>query len=161
MHTHSITMRSTMPPVSRVTISVIVHATENLERILSAIQNLAPQTELPRMDRLSATGHYGNEIQTARFQILRRLRAQDFLSTLWSRLSAFDRSAVLDQLSSNLDDSGKLHLRIDKQEAVNGRLRLGQSESIKIEISFDVTRATKARLADLISEKLNSLARPG
>jgi RNA binding exosome subunit len=147
-----------IPKIAKVTVSAIVHATEDPDKIMSAMQGIDSQTE-GRMERRKASGHYGNEIQTVRLNISNKSRAESFFDHFWKRLSLLDRTEMIDNLDDYLDESGHLHVRIDKQEAVNRKMVLGQTEPIRIEISFDlqgipsksVTAVIRKRLGDLVS----------
>ncbi len=111
------------------------------------------------MERRKASGHHGNEIQTVSLNISSRSRAESFLDHFWKRLSLVDQAEMIDNLDGYLDESGHLHIRIDKQEAVNGKIVLGQTEPIRIEVSFDlqgissnsVTVPIRKRLEELVS----------
>jgi RNA binding exosome subunit len=146
-----------IPKIAKVTVSAIVHATEDPDKIVSAMQGIDPQTDA-RLERRKASGHYGNEIQTARLTISNRSRTEDFLVRFWGRLALVDRREIIDNLQSYLDESGPLHIRIDKQEAVNGKIVLGQAEPIRIEISFDLQGIPNKTTATLIRKSLEELA---
>ena len=143
--------------VSRVDVSVIVHATENPDRIISALHTLAPGTDLGKMTRNSATGHYGNPIQILQFRLSHQSRPEQFLAHFWPKMSDLERKTILDQLGSNIDDSGGLHLRIDKQEAVNGRVRVNETEPVRIVVVFDLRGIRVDRALPLMIQKLNSI----
>jgi len=64
---------------------------------------------------------------------------------------------MIDNLRGYLDESGRLHIRIDKQEAVNGNIILGQTEPIRIEISFDLQGIPNKNTTNLIAKKLEEL----
>ncbi len=146
-----------IPKIAKVTVSAIVHATEDPDKIISAMHGIGSEAE-GRLERRRASGHYGNEIQTLRLLILNRSRTENFLNNLWGRLSLIDRTEMIDNLSGYLDESGRLHIRIDKQEAVNGAIVLRQTEPIRIEISFDLQGIPHKSLTTLIAKRLEQLA---
>ena len=145
------------PKIARVTVSAIIHATEDQGKVISAMHGLGPEAEA-RPERRRATGYYGNEIQTVRLLISNRSRAESFLMHFWRRLSLIDQIDMINNLSRYLDETGRLHIRIDKQEAVNGNVVFGQTEPIRIETSFDLRGIPNTNVTDLIAMKLDELA---
>lgn len=119
-----------------VKISTITHATEDPEKVEQAIRNLCPDKTSIAFTITRAKGHHGNEIVTSVLSIKNAKNAESFLPILWKSLSQLDRTEVYSSLASRVDSSGTLFLRIDKQEALKGRIRLQNTDPIKIEISF-------------------------
>src|SRR2546429_1535439 len=97
-------------------ISAIVHATEDVDRVLQALSRVFPDGSLPsKTETRRFNGHYGNEIRIVDLSI-RGATARSFLKYLWKSLASFDRVLTLDTLEKHLDPSGGLHLRLDKEE---------------------------------------------
>jgi RNA binding exosome subunit len=145
------------PKIANVRVSAIIHATEDPDKVISAMQRLGPEAEV-RPERWRASGHYGNEIKTVHIAISNRSRAETFLSHFWRSLSLIDQKEIIDHISTYLDQSGHLHIRIDKQEAVNGIMVIGQSEPIRIETSFDLRGIPNQKALFSITQKLEELA---
>ena len=125
-----------------VKISAIIHATEDPEKVARAIRNLS-LGELPMSSAISrAKGHHGNEIVTLVFTIRNSKNVESLLQNIWSGFSQLDRTEIYSSLASRIDNKGSLFLRIDKQESLKGRIRLENSDPIKIEFSFR-TRSPK------------------
>src|SRR5207249_10832474 len=80
-------------------------------------------------------GHYGNEIRMVELSV-RGAPALSFLVHPWKSLPSFDRASILGALSNHLDQSGGLHLRLDKGEAFRGILRMKDQDPVKIQLSF-------------------------
>ena len=117
-------------------ISTIIHATEDPEKVAQAIRNLS-LGEIPVGSTVNrAKGHHGNEIVTMVFTIRNAKNVESFLRNIWNGLSQLDRTEVHSSLASRIDNAGTLFLRIDKQEALKGRIRLQDKDPIKIAISF-------------------------
>jgi RNA binding exosome subunit len=47
---------------------------------------------------------------------------------------------VSSEVNRHLDKKGALYLRLDKQEAFFGRIRLGRSDSIRVQIKLSARR---------------------
>ena len=147
------------PPARAVSvkISTITHATEDHEKVAKAIRNLSlGETSLGFiMNR--AKGHHGNEITTSVFTIRNAKNAERFLKNIWSGLSQLDKTEVYSSLASRIDSSGTLFLRIDKQEALKGRIRLENIDPVKIEISFRTEPSKRNEFVDNIRRTLEEI----
>jgi RNA binding exosome subunit len=117
-------------------ISAIVHATEDVDRVLQALSRVFPDGSLPsKAETRRFNGHYGNEIRIVDLSI-RGAPARSFLKYLWKSLASFDRASILNALDKHLDPNGGLHLRLDKEEVFRGILRMKDQDPIKIHLSF-------------------------
>ena len=122
--------------VNSAKISAIVHATEDVDRVLRALSRVFPEGSLPsKAETRRFNGHYGNEIRIVGLSI-RGAYARSLLKYLWKSLASFDRVLILDTLEKHLDPSGGLHLRLDKEELFRGILRVKDQDPIKIHLSF-------------------------
>src|SRR5256885_4529294 len=117
-------------------ISSIVHATEDVDRVLQSLSRVFPEGALPsKAETRRFHGHYSNEIRTVELSI-RGALARSFLDHLWKSLPSFDRASILGALGSHLDASGGLHLRLDKEQVFRGIIRMKDQDPIKIQFSF-------------------------
>ncbi len=138
-------------------ISAIVHATEDVDRVLQALSRIFPEGSLPpKADTQRFHGHYGNEIRMVDLSI-RGAPARSFFEHLWKRLSSFDRVSILDALEKHLDPSGSLHLRLDKEEVLRGIVRMKDQDPIKIHISFRTKVKSDLKPKEEIQQLLDSL----
>jgi len=119
-----------------VKISTIAHATEDSEKVSRAIQDLFPGEMSVGSTIKRAKGHHGNEISTIEFTARNAKQVERFLRNIWNGLSQLDRTEVFSSLPSRIDSAGTLFLRIDKQEALKGKIRLQATDPIKVAISF-------------------------
>src|SRR5256885_13624876 len=117
-------------------ISSIVHATEDVDRVLQSLSRVFPEGALPsKAETRRFHGHYGNEIRTVELSI-RGAPARSFLDHLWKSLPSFDRASILGALGSHLDASGGLHFRLGKEKIFRGIIRMKDQEPNKIQMSF-------------------------
>jgi RNA binding exosome subunit len=138
-------------------ISAIVHATEDVDRVLQALSRVFPEGSLPsNPDTRRFDGHYGNEIRIVDLSI-RGAAARSFLTYLWKSLASFDRASILNALDKHLDPSGGLHLRLDKEEVFRGILRIKDQDPIKIHLSFRKGIKSNLDLYQGIKQLLESL----
>ena len=149
-------------------ISAIVHATEDVDRVLRALSRVFPEGSLPsKAETRKFDGHYGNDIRIVDLSI-RGPPARSFLKYLWKSLPSFDRASILEALDKHLDPSGGLHLRLDKEEVFRGTLRMKDQDPIKIHLSFrkefksnlDLSQGIKQLLESLESRQTYSNVRP-
>lgn len=138
-------------------ISAIVHATEDLDRVLQALGRLFPEGSIPsKAETGRFHGHHGNEIRIVDVSI-RGAPVRSFLDHLWRNLPSLDRASVLSGLDKHLDSSGWVHLRLDKEEVFRGVLRLKDQDPIKIQLSFQTRIKSDLGRKDAIRHLLESL----
>ncbi len=138
-------------------VSTIIHATEDPEKVAHAIRNLYPDRKSIGSSMNRAKGHHGNEIVTLVFTIRNANGAESLLQNIWSGFSQLDRTEIYSSLASRIDSSGTLFLRIDKQDSFRGRIRLENSDPIKIEISFGTRSPKGDGFMDDIQKKLEEI----
>jgi RNA binding exosome subunit len=99
------------------------HATEDLERVRSALENAVGKSEI----NISKTeGHHGNPIVILEAAV----EGMDGIDRFFSKLSRIDVGELLSSLSSRIDDSCNLFVRIDKQAAFKDEIRLGRDDDV-------------------------------
>ncbi len=140
-----------------VKISTITHATEDPEKLARAIRSLSVGGTSLGFTMTRAKGHHGNEIATSVLMIRNAKNAEIFLRNIWSGLSQLDRTEVYSSLASRIDSTGTIFLRIDKQEALKGRIRLENTDPVKIEISFRTEPSKRYELVDNIRKRLEEI----
>lgn len=126
--------------VKRLQVSALCHATESEEKVLTAILNIAPPILRNKLKNKIAKnflyGYHGNPIVYYQLDIDEREGAQEVSRHILSSLDEFDS----DQIKKTLDlrfNKGKLHLRLDKQDAYLNKLRISEGDDvIRITISF-------------------------
>lgn len=99
------------------------HATEDLERVRSALENAVGKSEI----NISKTeGHHGNPIVILEAAV----EGMDGIDRFFSKLSRIDVGELLSSLRSRIDDSCNLFVRIDKQAAFKDEIRLGRDDDV-------------------------------
>jgi hypothetical protein len=124
-------------PIAYVDIRVFAHATEDLEKVLEAVRNTLPSdsVDIVAFGRTALTGHHGNPITLLEARIKNRKMAQAFLDKLASGLSLIDKEALSSEIARHLE-KGNLYIRLDKQSAFSGELKLGSTDAIHLRIHF-------------------------
>lgn len=129
-------MSSTIP-IAYVDVRVFAHATEDLDKVLTAARNtLPPETkDTVTFKKTTLTGHHGNPITLFEVRIKNKKVAQAFLEKLASGLSIVDKEALNSEITQHLEN-GNLYIRLDKQSAYLGELRLSSTDPIHLRMHF-------------------------
>jgi RNA binding exosome subunit len=138
-------------------ISTIIHATEASEKVAQAIRNFCPDGTPIGSTMNRAKGHHGNEIVTLVLTMRNAKSVESLLQNIWSGFSQLDRTEIYSSLASRIDSTGTLFLRIDKQDSFRGKIRLEDSDPIKIEISFRTKSPKRNEFVDDIQKKLEEI----
>jgi RNA-binding protein len=110
--------------------NLVVHSTEDQERILKSVE----ETLLLTSDRFSSTpseGHYKNKILMLK-AVLSSNEANDLASRIATSLNSTDRQAMLRGIEQFSDEKGNLYLRLDKQRLCQGKISISSADSIRI-----------------------------
>ncbi len=129
-------------PIAYIEIRVFAHATEDLDKVLTAAKNTMPaeSTSAVSFKKTDLTGHHGNPITLFETRIKNRKAAQAFLEKLASGLGIMDKELLGNEILEHVE-KGNLYLRLDKQSAYLGELKLGSPDPIHLRIHFRKPRA--------------------
>jgi len=128
---------SSKPPIAYVDIRVFAHATEDHEKVQTAVRNLLP-TELAEtliFQTTNLTGHYGNPITLFTAQLTDKKLLLAALQKIGAGLSSIDKEELCRDLKLHLEKSN-LYLRFDKQSAYLGTIRFTQNDPVHFKIHF-------------------------
>ena len=100
-----------------VAISVIVHATENPDKVINAISELGVKHDV--FEFTETTGHYNNMITIYNAKITGN-DAKYFMQKFTEMISKDDLDMLIEQSPERTVDS-RLHIRIDKQTIIRDR----------------------------------------
>ena len=128
---------SSKAPVGYVDVRVFSHATEDLEKVMTAIRNVLPSglVDTVVFGKTSLTGHHGNSITLVEARVKDRKVVQAFFAELCLKLSIMDKQRLSDEIEKHLE-RGNLYLRLDKQSAFLNEMKLGSADSIHLQIHF-------------------------
>jgi RNA binding exosome subunit len=124
-------------PVAYVDVRFCAHATEDLDKVMKAVQNVLPSDHIEYITfkRSNLDGHYGNPITF--FDA--RIKDKETVRALVENLSANLSSLNKDELGREIHrcvEKGSLYIRLDKQAALKGKTKLATSDPIHIRIRF-------------------------
>jgi len=138
--------------IRAIEVSAISHATEDLERVCSALRKVASEeiAKRARISRQDLKGHHGNPIVTLIMKIRGTDLMESFVQRLASRLSDGDKQLLSVELRKHIDNDGNLYLRLDKQAALLGRLSLKQEDPIRIRMKLEIRPRTMEQMSEAL-----------
>jgi RNA binding exosome subunit len=124
-------------PIAYVDIRFCAHATEDPDKVVKAVYNIFPsdQTEEIAFNRSSVEGHYGNPITFFETRIKDKETVRALVENLSANLGSLDKEELSRELNRCVE-KGSLYLRLDKQAALQGKIKLVTSDPIRIRIRF-------------------------
>jgi RNA binding exosome subunit len=138
-------------------VQALVHATEDEEKVKTAIANLFPEhlRETLRYERNKVRGHFHNPIIHLETRLTQEEHVKQTAHFIGTNLPEEDRAMIAETFATRVDKKGQFFLRFDKQESYQGRLRIiNQGDSLRLAIRF---AGPKKSLDDLrnLSRELN------
>jgi RNA binding exosome subunit len=128
---------STKPPIAYIDIRVFAHATEDPDKVQTAVRNLLPPelSETLIFEKTSCTGHHGNPIILFTSKLTDKKLLPKALEKIGKDLGALDKEDLDRDIKLHLE-KGNMYLRFDKQSAFLGSLKLIQNDPIHLKIHF-------------------------
>ena len=128
---------SSKTPVGYVDIRVFAHATEDLEKVSSAVRNTLPKeiSENTVLQKTSLTGHHRNPIVLFQTKSTDKKALPLVLEKIASSLSSLDRQTLNIEMKLHLEKRN-LYLRFDKQLAYMGEVKFSSNDPIHFKIHF-------------------------
>ena len=111
-------------------INIVVHATENENKILHSLYDIL---SIPSEKFTSSVsdGHWGNKILVLTATIDGQV-AKDLILKIIPLLNSVDRYHLSNFFDKYVDEKGNLYIRLDKQRICKGRISLSDSDSVRI-----------------------------
>ena len=124
-------------PLAYIDIRFFAHATEDLNRVVKAVETILPTDHLDNIvfRRKNLRGHHGNSITLLEAKIKRREIIKAFIDNLSTSLSELDKETLLSEIGSRVE-KGSLYIRLDKQAALHGEVKLCTADPIRVRIRF-------------------------
>lgn len=142
--------------VQSVEISAIAHATDDLEKVESALAAVLPNELRGReiFTRRYLEGHHRNPIVTFASKLTEPAEVEAFTSHLFHQLSKNERLRIEGGLPLYTDPEGNLYLRISKQKAFQGTIELNEDDPIRVKLKFNRLMGAPAKLMQQLLEAL-------
>ena len=128
---------STKPPIAYIDIRVFSHATEDLNKVQTAVCNLLPVelSETIVFEKTSCTGHHGNPITLFTAKLTDKKLLLTAIKKIGKDLCSLDKEELNRNIKMHLE-KGNLYLRFDKQSAFLGALKFSLNDPIHLKIHF-------------------------
>ena len=126
-------------PFHYVDLRAFSYATEDVKRVEQALRSLLPEDV--ELERVENVGHHGDRIVVLSARVERADEMRHVLDRL-AELEDLDR--VLDELDERVDDNCALFLRLDKQAAFRGDVRLGPGLTVRTKVEAYPAKKEKA-----------------
>jgi len=129
---------SSKPPVGYVNVKVFSHATEDPEKVQTAVRNTLPE-ELAQgaiFGKTGLTGHHGNPITLFETRFTDKDAISSVIQKLALGITSLDKIKLGDELSLHVEGRD-LYLRFDKQSAYHSELRFSSKDPIHFKIHFN------------------------
>jgi len=124
-------------PVSYIDLRFFAHATEDLDKVVEAVQRILPAKYLENITfkRRNSRGHYGNPIVVFEARLKGKEIIQAVMEKLAANLNTLDKENLLRDIAKRTE-KGSLYLRLDKQAAFLEKMKLCTADPIHIRIRF-------------------------
>jgi RNA binding exosome subunit len=114
-----------------ITIDVIVHATEDISKILQSFDEILEIKE-EEFTSIETTGYFENPIIMLSAKLVKK-QGQNFIRKMLELLPINQINELIEEIEERTIDS-RFHLRLDKQELVKGKLIISEKDTVKIKI---------------------------
>ena len=116
-------------PFHYVDLRTFCYATEDEKRVEGALRTFLPEEF--EIERATSEGHHGDRIVV----LSTRVERADEMRHVLGRLSDLDTASRLAaELDERVDENCSLFLRLDKQAAFNGAVRLGEGITFRAKV---------------------------
>jgi RNA binding exosome subunit len=118
-------------------IRAFVHATEDMDNVLSAVCNIIPAELSDKIvfRKTNLKGHYGNPIVLLETRVKKRREVEAIFEKLASDLSILDKEILSGEIRQRLS-KGNLFIRLDKQSACLNEVKLRSDDPIHLRLHF-------------------------
>ncbi len=132
-----------------VTVEIIVHATEDIKTILDAFEKLFEIKE-EGFSKKNLTGHFENPITLLNAKIT-KTKAENFIKKLVMKIPKGQLDELIGDLENRIQNSA-LHVRLGKQDLIQGMVSLQEKDVIKLKIFMPIyqKKNTLKNYADLL-----------
>ncbi|RLI73714.1 exosome subunit [Archaeoglobales archaeon] len=138
--------------IDRITVSAVVYSTEDREKVGEAIATLFPfEFEILTT---KAKGHYGNPLEFLEVEIKKKKEIKEFWRNLINLLGD-QKKIVLNTIEDKLDEQNVLHLRVDKQRAYLGEVKLTEGgDAIVVKVKVVAYPARREKVIEVIKSMI-------
>jgi RNA binding exosome subunit len=135
---------SSKPLIVYIDLCVFAHATEDPDKVQTAVRNLLPEELASTLvfEKSSTTGHYGNPITLFTARLTDKKLLLQVLEKMGAGLNSLDKEELCNELKLHLEKSN-LYLRFNKQSAFLCTIKFTQNDPIHLKIHFKNKTSTE------------------
>lgn len=124
-------------PIAYIDVRFFAHATEDAEKVVEAAKHVFPAEFADDIvfKRKRLEGHYGNPIVTFEARIKDKKLVKAFAERLAAALNPLDKETLQDLIERSFSH-GNVYIRLDKQAAFAGELKLCTTDPIHLQVHF-------------------------
>jgi RNA-binding protein len=124
-------------PIAYVELRVFSHATEDDQKVQTAVKNILPEGLAAELafTKTGLTGHHNNPIVLLEAKLTDKALLPSVLEKIAAGLSSLDKEQLCTALAQHVDKHN-LYLRFDKQDAYLGKVKLSAVDPIHFKIHF-------------------------
>jgi len=119
-------------PLVSIEIKLFVYSTEDDEKIIKRLSEISLVSE-EKFEKKSMIGHFKNPIILVQVH-LRGVHAEYSIKEIFRRIKKSEKKILLLNMMKQIDEHGKLYLRIDKQSIFSKKLKLSENDPIRVKI---------------------------
>jgi RNA binding exosome subunit len=145
-------------PISFIEIDVISHATEDENKVFSAIKKIITEQvfQEANIKKSKLDGHYGNPITYLSIRVYKKSLIKKIIENLLSDINIQDRELLLSNFDNRVDDEGNFFIRFDKQAAYLGELNLCETDPIRLKIKLTIPRKQREQIIEALKQIFKS-----
>jgi len=126
-------------PFHYIDLRTFCYATEDKKRVEAALRTFLPEEF--EIDRVENSGHHGDRI----IVLSARVENADGMRVVLDRLADLDTiDRVVEELEDRVNDNCSFFLRLGKQAAFNGQVRLGEGITLRAKVEAYPAKHEKA-----------------
>jgi len=137
------TLAESVRIIKAVEISVFSHATEDTDKVKSAVRRFLPDSlKGQEFETVKLSGHYNDPILILTLNVKNKKDATEIVDKTFQKLSSLDQQTILDDLTNRVDSSGNMFLRFNKQKAFKNKFVLADNDPIRMKIKSQIPHKT-------------------
>lgn len=122
-------------PVQHLELTTFVHATEDHVKVVKAVSNLFPEdVDMPPYEEVKLSGVFGDQLTTLKWVLKNRRPATEVFNKVVLGLSSIDLLDLIESLDTRIDENKNLYLRLDKQKAFLGVMKIQKNDPIRLKV---------------------------
>lgn len=140
--------------IMSVQLSTVAHATEDVGKVEMAMLNTLPVDlrDSTSISRQNLKGHHGNPMVMLTIRMSRGKAVKSVIQNLFTMMIMNEKHEVNLDFENLLDENGNFYVRLDKQEALKGKIKLATRDPIRIKMKARMFRPTPNGVREIFKD---------